>query len=180
MRRAIEASENVLAFSRISSSLKDIRGDIVEINKVDEIIPYIEGSKDVLILASGDPCFFGLLEYLKKKGIAIKKVLPGLSSFQYMMARLNKSWQDAVFISLHGRDGDLSKVKKHKLSILLTDRENSPSNIAKELGNMGMKGKVYIGYNLSYDDEKIIKKEIGEEFQDVSHLSIMVIENEMD
>ena len=180
MKVAIKEAENIIAFSRIANSLKDIREDIIKIEKVDELLFYIKEKKDILILASGDPCFYGISEYLKAKGIVIEKILAGLSSFQYLMAKLNKSWHKAAFISLHGRKGDLDKVKENKLSIILTDWKNPPSLISKKLGESGVKGRMFIAYNLSYKDEIIDERAIGEEIEDISDLAIVVIENEMD
>lgn len=95
------------------------------------------------------------------------------------MAKLNKSWHKAAFISLHGRKGDLDKVKENKLSIILTDWKTPPSLISKKLKALGLKGKIYVGYNLSYEDEMIDERAIGEEIEDISDLVIVVIENEM-
>jgi len=97
-----------------------------------------------------------------------------------MMAKLEKSWQDAKFISLHGRDLDLSKILDQRLVIALIDKNNSPSFISRELYKLGASGTMYIGFNLSYDEEKIIKVNIGEEIEDYSSLGVVVIENEMD
>ena len=180
MKEAIERADHVLAFGRVSYSLKGIRDDFIEINKVDEIIKYIDSYKDILLLASGDPCFYGIVEFLKKKKIPIKNILPGLSSFQYMMAKLGKSWQYANFLSLHGRDEGLEKVKDNKLTIILTDKYNTPSVISNKLSKLGVEGVMYAGFNLSYEDEKIIKGNIGEEIEDISSLSVVVIEHEMD
>lgn len=176
----IENANHILAFGRVANSLKVIREDIIEVNKVEEILNYIDEEKEILLLASGDPNFFGIVDFLKRKGLGIKEVLPGLSSFQYMMGKLQKSWQNANFLSLHGRDEDLEKIKSYKLSILLIDKDNSPNKISKRLYELNIKGKIYAGFNLSYDDEKIIVKNIGEEIEDISPLGVVVIENEMD
>lgn len=176
----IENANHILAFGRVANSLKVIREDIIEVNKVEEILNYIDEEKEILLLASGDPNFFGIVDFLKRKGLGIKEVLPGLSSFQYMMGKLQKSWQNANFLSLHGRDEDLEKIKSYKLSILLIDKDNSPNKISKRLYELNIKGKIYAGFNLSYDDEKIIIKNIGEEIEDISPLGVVVIENEMD
>ncbi|WP_093750943.1 precorrin-6y C5,15-methyltransferase (decarboxylating) subunit CbiE [Tepidimicrobium xylanilyticum] len=180
VKEAIKKFDKVVAFGRVSSSLKHIREDIKTINKVTHIDYFLKEYDDILILASGDPCFYGIVEYLKGRNIKIEKIMPGISSFQYMMARLYKSWHEANFISLHGRDGNLETVKDHKLSIVLTDEENTPSKISNRLYEVGIKGRIYTGFNLSYEDEKIIKKEVGEKIDDISPLAVVVIENEMD
>ncbi len=170
----------ILAFGRIAETLKDIREDIIKVSRVDEVLEYIEDDKEILLLASGDPNFFGIVNFLKHKGIAIEEVLAGISSFQYMMSKLQKPWQNAKFLSLHGREEDLNIVKRHNLCIILIDKDNMPSSISKTLYNLGIRGTIYAGFNLSYDDENIITKNIGEEIDDISSLGVVVIENEMD
>lgn len=64
---AIRDATNVVAFNRVSDSIKNIRNDYIKVSTVKEILNCIEDHKDVLILASGDPCFYGILDYLKKK-----------------------------------------------------------------------------------------------------------------
>lgn len=176
----IKAAEYILAFARVAQTLGGIREDIVEVNRVDEILSFLKDREDVLLLASGDPSFFGVVDFLKRKNVAIAKVLPGLSSFQYLMAKLEKPWQEAKFISLHGRNGDLDIVRTNKLSIILVDKDNNPSFISTELHKLNIAGKMYIGFDLSYDSEKIIKINIGEEVEEYSSLGVVVIENEMD
>lgn len=176
----IKSSNNILAFGRVGESIKELGKDYTQVNRVDEIIDYLSLNEDVLLLASGDPNFFGIVEYLKRSNVVIKEVLPGISSFQYMMAKLEKPWQDAKFVSLHGRDFDLSKIVEHRLIIALIDKNNNPSYISNELKKLGLRGIMHIGFNLSYEDEKIIKINIGEEVEDYSSLGVVVIENEVD
>lgn len=176
----IKAAEYILAFGRVAQTLSGIRDDIVEVNKVDEILSFLKDRENVLLLASGDPNFFGVVDFIKRKGVNIAKVLPGLSSFQYLMAKLEKTWQGAKFISLHGRSGDLESVRDTKLSVILIDKDNNPWYISSELQRLGIKGTMYIGFDLSYESEKIIKINIGEEVANISSLGVVVIENEMD
>lgn len=180
VRERIENSEVVLAFGRVAEGLKGIRKDITQVNRVDEITKHISGDKEVLLLASGDPNFFGIVEFLKKKDIEIREVLPGISSFQYLMAKLQKSWQEAKFFSLHGRDMNIIGIKDEAISILLIDKEHLPSKISKILYELGIRGKIYVGFNLSYENERLIIKNIGEEIEDISSLGVVVVENEMD
>lgn len=178
--QAIKDAKTIVGFGRVAKSLEDIRNDIVEVNRVDEILDLLKNNDDILLLASGDPNFFGIAEFIKRKGIEVTRVLPGISSFQYLMSKLEKPWQEARFISLHGRNGDLREVLKSKLSIILIDKDNNASYISKELKKLGLSGFIYAGFNLSYSDEQIIKISIGEELENVSPLGVVVIENEMD
>ena len=180
VERKIRETEYILAFGRVGESLKEIRDDIVCVSRVDEVLDFMKEDKEILLLASGDPNFYGIVNFLKKKGIRIKEVIPGISSFQYMVSKLQKPWQNAKFLSLHGREEDLNEVKNHKLSIILIDKDNMPSSISRKLYELGIRGIIHSGFNLSYEEEIIISKKIGEKIEDVSSLGVVVVENEMD
>lgn len=96
-----------------------------------------------------------------------------------MMGKLNLSWQEANFLSLHGRNSSLESVLDNSLSIILTDKDHTPSFISNKLRSLGAKGRIYVGFNLSYKDEKIIEARIGEKIVDYSPLAVVVIQNEV-
>lgn len=176
----ISTSENLVAFGRISKSVEKINGKVIRIQKVHEILEMINQKDNVDILASGDPCFFGIVEYLKENGVIIDEVIPGLSSFQYMMAKLKKNWQEARFISLHGRRSSLEEVLSSRICVILTDEDHSPGYISRKLYLMGISGLIYAGFDLSYPEEKIIVKKIGEDIPNYSSLSVVVVEHAVD
>jgi cobalt-precorrin-7 (C5)-methyltransferase len=137
--------------------------------------------KKISILASGDPCFYGIADYLSRNCNEELQMVPGISSFQYLMAALNKSWQGSFLGSLHGREEDfLVKVRENAVSIWLTDKVNSPKALCRRLQNEKLQVTVYIGENLSYEDEKITagtpEELMNSEFSD---LSVVVIENDL-
>lgn len=169
----------VVAFPRIATSLKDIREDIIVAKRVEDVLSLIDKQEEILLLASGDPNFYGIVEFLKRKKIKIREILPGLTSFQYMMAKLGKAWQGAHFLSLHGREESLEGVRNKSLCILLTDKANPPSIISERLKDLGIRGKMHIGFDLSYEEEVIKSIGIGDKIKDQSALALVVIENEM-
>lgn len=176
----IKKSKYTLAFKRVKESLKSIDPDIIEVKRVADVEKHLENEEEVLLLATGDPNFYGIVEFIKTKGIVIEKVYPGLSSFQYLMAYLKMSWVDASFLSLHGREDSLTEKDIDKLTIILTDNQNTPSHISKRLAKLNVRGKIYVGFNLSHDDEFIVTKNIGEDIEDISSLAVVVIKREMD
>ena len=178
--KEIQRANKILASARVGQSIKFLRDDFTVVTKVDQILDFLNEEDDVLILASGDPMFFGIVDYIKKKNIKIDKILPGLSSFQYMMSKLQMPWQSASFISFHGRDLDFSEFYKSSLIVALVDKNNNPDFISKELYKKGFRGSMHIGFNLSYEDEKIIRLHIGDSVEIYSNLAVVVIENEMD
>ena len=176
----IKNSDKVIAFGRIGKTVQQIRADVQSVDRVDQITEMLDTGRETAILASGDPCFFGILDFLQRKGIAIDQVLPGISSMQYMMARLKKSWHDAALVSFHGREYSIDDIKQSKTSIVLTDSKHTPHYISHFLYSVGVRGKLYAGFNLSYEDELILEKEIGADIDDISALAVVVIENEVD
>ncbi len=178
--RVITSSPCLVAFPTISKAIEKIGAKVIAVQKVEDVIKLIKEHDDIDILASGDPCFFGVVEYLKKKGITVGEVIPGLSSFQYLMCKLKKDWHDACFISLHGRKGSLERVRHCRISVILTDREHTPGYISKKLHQMGITGCIYAGFDLSYPEEKIVVRRIGEDIENHSSLSVVVVEHEMD
>ena len=58
-----------------------------------------------VVLASGDPLWFGIGRVLiERLGRERLRFHPGPSSLQLAFARLGRPWQNAEWISLHGRD----------------------------------------------------------------------------
>lgn len=58
-----------------------------------------------VVLASGDPGFFGVLRVLREAGLEPVQVLPAVSSIAAAFARAGIPWDDALVVSAHG-DGD--------------------------------------------------------------------------
>lgn len=64
-----------------------------------------EDGARVVVLASGDPGFFGIVRALAERfGAACLEVRPGAPSIAVAFARLGLPWDDAVVVSAHGRD----------------------------------------------------------------------------
>ncbi|MGW6645294.1 precorrin-6y C5,15-methyltransferase (decarboxylating) subunit CbiE [Streptomyces iakyrus] len=71
---------------------------------LDTIGEYIAKDRPVLVLASGDPGFFGIVRVLAERfGPERLDVRPGVSSVAAAFARIGLPWDDAVVVSAHGR-----------------------------------------------------------------------------
>ena len=182
--KELEKSDYIVGFERAISSLKflnsinDERFKRVKVLK--EIIEFLKENKEkrISIVASGDPTFYGITNYLKSKIDENIEIIPGISSFQYLTCRVNKTWNDAFVGSMHGREENfIEVVKENKLSIWLTDKKNTPSQLSKRLIENSIECTIYVGENLSYEDENITignPKEICE--KDYGDLSVIIIE----
>lgn len=72
---------------------------------LDAMEEYVGKDRRVVVLASGDPGFFGIVRALAERfGAHRLDVRPGVSSVATAFARLGLTWDDAVVVSAHGRD----------------------------------------------------------------------------
>src|SRR5262249_21644177 len=62
----------------------------------------LDPASSVVVLASGDPGFFGIVRALRKRGLR-PTVLPARSSVARAFALLRRSWDDVAVVSAHGR-----------------------------------------------------------------------------
>ncbi len=91
----------------------------------------------IVVLASGDPLFFGIGSTLVKK-IGKENIIihPNVSSVIAAFARIKEPWHDACFISLHGkkRFNSINELVSGKDKIaILTDHNKNPGWIAEKL-----------------------------------------------
>ena len=74
----------------------------------DAFLSRIAKAKRAVVIASGDPGFFGIVRILRlaadRGELTIGSIHPGPSSVAIAFARLGLSWEDAVVASAHGRD----------------------------------------------------------------------------
>lgn len=181
---AIKEAKRVLAFGRVGEEIANLREDLIVVTKVKEVLDHYDEDNeedDLLVLASGDPMFYGITSFLKRKGLEIEKVYPGVSAFQYMMSRLQIPWQDAYLFSVHGRKTDIDKILASPVSIGLVDKDFTPSIISRVLAEEGAKGTITAGSYLSYQGREVIESvEIGEDFPDEDGLSVVVVALDLD
>ncbi|MER5788831.1 precorrin-6y C5,15-methyltransferase (decarboxylating) subunit CbiE [Streptomyces sp. NPDC001980] len=72
---------------------------------LDVVERHLDKGHRVVVLASGDPGFFGIVRALAARfGAAALDVRPGVSSVAAAFARLGLPWDDAVVVSAHGRE----------------------------------------------------------------------------
>lgn len=123
--------------------------------------------QDVVVMVSGDPGYYSLLDALRRSfpQEAIQ-VIPGISSFQLAFARLALPWHEAELLSFHGRvpaEGKLT-YSKGRLLGMLTDSKYNSHTISELLMERGWppEAKLAICSRLSYEDEAIVKTTLGQ------------------
>ena len=98
--------------------------------------------KSVVVLADGDPLFFGLGKRLiEHLGAERVHVHPNLCTLQMAAARVGLPWHDVRVVSLHGRSDVtplFAALARFERLAVFTDPENSPAAIAQALLERGV------------------------------------------
>ncbi len=139
--------------------------------------------KDVILISRGDPLWYGigriLIENFKEEELFF---YPSLSCMQLAFNKLKKPWQDATFISVHGRDhSTLVKALKSRnsdLAIITDKKSKSVDLIRQNLIELGM-GEFYdfwLCEELGFKNEKISKIQINKPLPEkISDLNIVIL-----
>jgi precorrin-6Y C5,15-methyltransferase (decarboxylating) len=99
--RAEQAAGRISAGSPCPQLLVSDRPELI-FGAVEEALA---AGRPAVLLASGDPLWFGIGRLLLQRfGAGRLRFHPAPSSLQLAFARLGRPWQDASWISLHGRD----------------------------------------------------------------------------
>ena len=121
---------------------------------------------DVVVMVSGDPGYYSLLDALRRTfPIGQIDVVPGISSLQLAFARLALPWHNARLLSFHGREPMETELFRAPEAVLgmLTDGRNNSQTIAARLLSCGWRenDRMYVCTRLSYEDEEIIEMTLG-------------------
>jgi precorrin-6Y C5,15-methyltransferase (decarboxylating) len=95
------------------------------------------GDRQIVVLASGDPLFFGIGAYLVRRlGAENVCILPNISAVAAAFARLGRPWQDVRVVSLHGRTR-MGETLRHLAAgdtvAVYTDPTRGPAWLADQL-----------------------------------------------
>lgn len=149
--------------------------------KVRAVLDAHPSIRKAAVVLRGDTGFYSgakkLLEAFEGEQV---RVLPGISCAALFAARLNTGWEDAAFVSVHGREGKVvHAVSGHRKTFILTGGENTPDTVLKRLLEYGFGDlKCAVGERLSYPEEKITEgtvEVLSEGRYDA--LSLLYIEN---
>lgn len=144
-RQAIEEAEVLVggerllaAFAHAKAERVLLKGDLVELL---EQVKAWRRERRVVILASGDPLFYGIADMVLRKIPAEEvEVFPNVSSMQWAFARAKESWQDAALLSAHGRgmQGLIEAIRRSTKAGIFTDPVHTPAVIAQEMCRCGL------------------------------------------
>jgi precorrin-6Y C5,15-methyltransferase (decarboxylating) len=189
----LEDCRLIVCSKRLQSYLDESPAEVFPITPLQgafEKIADVRSTGKVVVLASGDPLFFGIGNTLIEHfGTSNVRVYPALSSLQEAFARFRIPWSDAAIVSLHGRGENnipgllLNKSK----TFVLTDSSHSPDIIAASLldylDNIGAEKtrqeiSLHVAENLGLEDERISSGSLTEiaamKFSNLNVLCIVV------
>lgn len=141
-----------------------------------------ETLKNTALLVSGDVLFYSIAKKIQEK-FSNKyniELVPGISSMQYFLSKLNIINYDIKAVSMHGRNNScLGPVSYNEYTFMLTGGDKKADNIIKELYNAGLDYVyVYAGENLHSENERIVSGKISDMLDyKFSSLTVLLIHN---
>ncbi|MGB9779781.1 precorrin-6y C5,15-methyltransferase (decarboxylating) subunit CbiE [Caldanaerobacter sp.] len=176
----IKNAEVLVGGRRHLEEFYDISCEKIAIDTSLEFKELLKRKENIVILSSGDPLLYGIaetiLKYVDKDEV---EIIPGISSVQYLCAKIKVSERGLQVLSLHGREEDfIGTLLKHKKVAIFTDAVRTPQYIAKKLKEKGIENvRIFVGENLSYDEERIYEFSVQEllEFNQDFRLNVVVI-----
>ena len=141
-----------------------------------------ETLQKTVLLVSGDVLFYSIAKKIQEK-FSNKyniELVPGISSMQYFLSKLNIINYDIKAVSMHGRNNScLGAVSYNEYIFMLTGGDKKADNIINELYNAGLDYVyVYAGENLHSENERIVSGKISDmlDYQ-FSSLTVLLIHN---
>ncbi|RCV51830.1 precorrin-6y C5,15-methyltransferase (decarboxylating) subunit CbiE [Marinitenerispora sediminis] len=137
-------------------------------------------SGPAVVLASGDPGFFGVVRALRERGVH-PDVLPAVSSVALAFARIGVPWDDAVVASAHGRSGRGRSVRRAlaaalahpKAAILTAPVSAEPRAFLPALLRAGR--DVYVAERLGAPDEAVVRvTDAADAERDRAHPNVVI------
>lgn len=136
--------------------------------------------KRIVVLASGDPLFYGVARYLcDKLGKERFDVLPHVSTMQLAFARVKESWEDAYLTNLatNPLDAVIEKIRTADTVGLFTSDRFSPRDVSQALLDANIDYfHAYVCENLGSPDERVTQGSLGEIARDeFGSLNVMIL-----
>ena len=150
----------------------------------DELIKWLRSKEnDVILISRGDPLWFGigriLLESFSKDELIF---YPSNTCIQLAFNKLKIPWQDAINVSIHGRDStkliEALKTKPSNLAIITDSTSKSLEIVRKNLLELNLIDfyDFWLCEEIGFDNEKIRKLNLKESLpSDISSLNIAVL-----
>ena len=150
----------------------------------ENLINWLKSQKtDAILISRGDPLWFGigriLLENFPKEEL---RFYPSTTCVQTAFSKLKIPWQNANYVSIHGRDStkliETLKSKPPKLAILTDSKNKGLEIIQKNLLELNLSDsyEFWLCEELGFKNEKLRKLNLKDKFpSDISELNIVIL-----
>jgi len=156
------APRNLALFSDSGKNLLPMDGELDSF--LDVLAEKRNWGKTVLLL-SGDPCLFSLLGKITARFSPDEyEVIPGVSSFQLLFAKLGIQWNGTEIASLHGRpvEDACRFIREDCRTLFFLDSKNTGPKVAEFLCGAGFPDRgAVLAERLGYGDERIIRSSLA-------------------
>ncbi len=122
---------------------------------VDQVVAASSAGQACVVLASGDPGFFGVVRSLRRAGLDVRS-WPAASSVSQAFARIGRSWDDATVVSAHGRPAAAALAAARVLpKVAVLTGPSAPAelfvNVLRQAGR-----EVWVAERLGESDERVL------------------------
>lgn len=131
---------------------------------LDRLRPALAQGKQVVVLASGDPLWFGIGRLLLQAFPAEQlRFHPAPTSLQLAFARIGRPWQDASWLSLHGRDPEALAAELQRrpaaLAVLCDPGAGSADTVRRMLRASGLEAAydTWLCERLGHPQERVLR-----------------------
>ncbi len=167
----VEKAEVLVGGQRLLDFFPHVPAERVRIGaKIDEVLTEVvprRGERRVVVLGTGDPNYFGITRALLRHVPAEDlEIVPNVSALQWAFAKAREPWDDAAFLTVHGRSmaGLVDAVRGQRKVCMFTDERNTPAAIARALADAGLSGY-----------EAILCEDLGGPAERVSRMSLTAL-----
>jgi precorrin-6Y C5,15-methyltransferase (decarboxylating) len=183
-RELVTSADLLLGAEHALDLLPEGRGERVRIGPdLQEVVRLLEaqlGRRRIVIVAVGDPLFYGVARYLcDRLGKEHFEVLPHVSSMQLAFARVKESWEEAFLTNLAGHPLEevLDRIRTAETVGLFPGPDEGPAETARQLLARGLDYfRAYVCENLGAPDERVTQGELTDlQDMDFAPLNVMIL-----
>jgi precorrin-6Y C5,15-methyltransferase (decarboxylating) len=183
-RELLTGADLVLGSDNTLGLLPEVSGQRLAVGPdLHEAVRALEGGlgkKRMVVVASGDPLFYGVARYLcDRLGKDRFEVLPHVSSMQLAFARVKETWEEAYLTNLatHPLEDVLDRIRTAETVGLFTSEKEDPPAVARELLARGLDYfRAYVCENLGGPDERVTQGELADiQEMEFAPLNVMIL-----
>jgi len=183
-RELLTSADLILGSDNTLDLVGGVKGERYRIGPdLQEVVRTLEenlGRKRMVVVAGGDPLFYGVARYLcDRLGKDRFEVLPHVSSMQLAFARIKESWEEAYLTNLatHPLEAILDRIRTAETVGLFTTEQDNPPRIARALLAQGVDYfRAYVCENIGAPDERVTQGELADiQGMEFAALNVMIL-----